>query len=92
MIQSLYQCPMCNREIECLLQVTGTLDDCACDVETIDSFNKREIFPKLQKLLSSDYFRFYKVVFMDIITTLTKIFCACMRACVFVVVLPSSCF
>uniref|UniRef100_A0A671M4H4 ERO1-like protein alpha n=1 Tax=Sinocyclocheilus anshuiensis TaxID=1608454 RepID=A0A671M4H4_9TELE len=41
--------------------VTGTLDDCACDVETIDRFNNKEIFPKLQKLLSSDYFRFYKV-------------------------------
>uniref|UniRef100_A0A8C2IV78 ERO1-like protein alpha n=1 Tax=Cyprinus carpio TaxID=7962 RepID=A0A8C2IV78_CYPCA len=45
----------------CFCQVTGTLDDCACDVETIDSFNNKEIFPKLQKLLSSDYFRFYKV-------------------------------
>uniref|UniRef100_A0A672P848 ERO1-like protein alpha n=1 Tax=Sinocyclocheilus grahami TaxID=75366 RepID=A0A672P848_SINGR len=42
-------------------KVTGTLDDCACDVETIDRFNNKEIFPKLQKLLSSDYFRFYKV-------------------------------
>uniref|UniRef100_A0A671M130 ERO1-like protein alpha n=1 Tax=Sinocyclocheilus anshuiensis TaxID=1608454 RepID=A0A671M130_9TELE len=45
----------------CFCQVTGTLDDCACDVETIDRFNNKEIFPKLQKLLSSDYFRFYKV-------------------------------
>uniref|UniRef100_A0A8C2E2V4 ERO1-like protein alpha n=1 Tax=Cyprinus carpio TaxID=7962 RepID=A0A8C2E2V4_CYPCA len=45
----------------CFCQVTGNLDDCACDVETIDSFNNKEIFPKLQKLLSSDYFRFYKV-------------------------------
>ncbi|XP_057199121.1 ERO1-like protein alpha [Triplophysa rosa] len=45
----------------CFCQVTGTLDDCACDVETIDRFNNKDIFPKLQKLLSSDYFRFYKV-------------------------------
>ncbi|KAA0710953.1 ERO1-like protein alpha [Triplophysa tibetana] len=45
----------------CFCQVTGTLDDCACDVETIDKFNNKDIFPKLQKLLSSDYFRFYKV-------------------------------
>ncbi|KAG1973050.1 ERO1-like protein beta [Pimephales promelas] len=45
----------------CFCQVTGDLDDCACDVETIDSFNNKEIFPKLQKLLSSDYFRFYQV-------------------------------
>ncbi|TRY65228.1 hypothetical protein DNTS_002936 [Danionella cerebrum] len=45
----------------CFCQVAGTLDDCACDVETIDRFNNKDIFPKLQKLLSSDYFRFYKV-------------------------------
>uniref|UniRef100_A0A7N8XT31 ERO1-like protein alpha n=1 Tax=Mastacembelus armatus TaxID=205130 RepID=A0A7N8XT31_9TELE len=41
--------------------VTGNLDDCACDVETIDSFNNDQLFPKLQALLESDYFRFYKV-------------------------------
>uniref|UniRef100_A0A3P8YIP0 ERO1-like protein alpha n=1 Tax=Esox lucius TaxID=8010 RepID=A0A3P8YIP0_ESOLU len=41
--------------------VTGSLDDCACDVETIDTFNNEQLFPKLQKLLESDYFRFYKV-------------------------------
>ncbi|KAF5901718.1 ERO1-like protein alpha, partial [Clarias magur] len=45
----------------CFCKVTGTLDDCACDVETIDTFNNRKLFPQLQKLLSSDYFRFYKV-------------------------------
>ncbi|XP_026855661.2 ERO1-like protein alpha [Electrophorus electricus] len=45
----------------CFCKVTGSLDDCACDVETIDSFNNRKLFPQLQKLLSSDYFRFYKV-------------------------------
>ncbi|GAA6066442.1 ERO1-like protein alpha, partial [Tachysurus ichikawai] len=41
--------------------VTGSLDDCTCDVETIDGFNNKKLFPQLQKLLSSDYFRFYKV-------------------------------
>uniref|UniRef100_A0A672P7P5 ERO1-like protein alpha n=1 Tax=Sinocyclocheilus grahami TaxID=75366 RepID=A0A672P7P5_SINGR len=50
---------MAATQLRCF--VTGTLDDCACDVETIDRFNNKEIFPKLQKLLSSDYFRFYKV-------------------------------
>ncbi|KAK1793130.1 hypothetical protein P4O66_011537 [Electrophorus voltai] len=45
----------------CFCKVTGSLDDCACDVETIDSFNNRKLFPQLQKLLSSEYFRFYKV-------------------------------
>ncbi|KAM4596727.1 ERO1-like protein alpha [Fundulus diaphanus] len=45
----------------CFCQVTGELDDCACDVETIDGFNNEKLFPKLQTLLESDYFRFYKV-------------------------------
>ncbi|KAM4630876.1 ERO1-like protein alpha isoform 1-T2 [Polymixia lowei] len=45
----------------CFCQVTGNLDDCACDVETIDAFNNDQLYPKLQKLLESDYFRFYKV-------------------------------
>lgn len=43
-------------------QVTGELDDCTCDVETIDHFNNKQLFPKLQTLLESDYFRFYKVM------------------------------
>ncbi|XP_018583314.2 ERO1-like protein alpha isoform X1 [Scleropages formosus] len=45
----------------CFCQVTGHIDDCTCDVETIDAFNNQKLFPKLQKLLQSDYFRFYKV-------------------------------
>uniref|UniRef100_A0A8C6KTX2 ERO1-like protein alpha n=1 Tax=Nothobranchius furzeri TaxID=105023 RepID=A0A8C6KTX2_NOTFU len=45
----------------CFCQVKGDLDDCDCDVETIDSFNNHQLFPKLQTLLESDYFRFYKV-------------------------------
>ncbi|KAM9410269.1 ERO1-like protein alpha [Pholidichthys leucotaenia] len=44
----------------CFCQVTGDLDDCTCDVETIDGFNNDRLFPKLQTLLESDYFRFYK--------------------------------
>uniref|UniRef100_A0A8C6X6T9 ERO1-like protein alpha n=1 Tax=Naja naja TaxID=35670 RepID=A0A8C6X6T9_NAJNA len=41
--------------------VTGHLDDCTCDVETIDTFNNYNLFPQLQELLQSDYFRYYKV-------------------------------
>uniref|UniRef100_A0A8D0D4S4 ERO1-like protein alpha n=1 Tax=Sander lucioperca TaxID=283035 RepID=A0A8D0D4S4_SANLU len=43
------------------MKVTGDLDDCTCDVETIDRFNNDQLFSKLQTLLESDYFRFYKV-------------------------------
>uniref|UniRef100_A0A8C6UYI6 ERO1-like protein alpha n=1 Tax=Neogobius melanostomus TaxID=47308 RepID=A0A8C6UYI6_9GOBI len=42
-------------------QVSGELDDCHCDVESIDRFNNELLFPKLQALLQTDYFRFYKV-------------------------------
>ncbi|KAL2304106.1 hypothetical protein Nmel_009398 [Mimus melanotis] len=41
--------------------VTGYLDDCTCDVETIDAFNNYKLFPRLNELLESDYFRYYKV-------------------------------
>ncbi|PKK31221.1 endoplasmic reticulum oxidoreductase alpha [Columba livia] len=41
--------------------VTGHLDDCTCDVETIDAFNNYKLFPRLNELLGSDYFRYYKV-------------------------------
>lgn len=44
-------------------QVTGHLDDCTCDVETIDAFNNYKLFPRLNQLLESDYFRYYKVSF-----------------------------
>uniref|UniRef100_A0A3Q3GSS4 ERO1-like protein alpha n=1 Tax=Labrus bergylta TaxID=56723 RepID=A0A3Q3GSS4_9LABR len=50
-----------SADSRCFCQVTGDLDDCTCDVETIDSFNNELLFPKLQTLLESDYFRFYKV-------------------------------
>uniref|UniRef100_A0A670HP84 ERO1-like protein alpha n=1 Tax=Podarcis muralis TaxID=64176 RepID=A0A670HP84_PODMU len=53
--------PPGSAEQRCFCQVTGHLDDCTCDVETIDSYNNRKIFPSLQKLLESDYFRYYEV-------------------------------
>ncbi|XP_069505854.1 ERO1-like protein alpha [Ambystoma mexicanum] len=45
----------------CFCQVTGFLDDCTCDVETIDGFNNGQLFPQLKKLLERDYFRYYRV-------------------------------
>ncbi|KAK2509053.1 hypothetical protein MC885_019671, partial [Smutsia gigantea] len=45
----------------CFCQVSGYLDDCTCDVETIDRFNNYRLFPRLQELLESNYFRYYKV-------------------------------
>ncbi|XP_042307617.1 ERO1-like protein beta isoform X3 [Sceloporus undulatus] len=42
-------------------QLTGVLDDCLCDIESIDEFNNFKIYPKIQKLQERDYFRYYKV-------------------------------
>uniref|UniRef100_A0A3B5AYS7 Endoplasmic reticulum oxidoreductase 1 beta n=1 Tax=Stegastes partitus TaxID=144197 RepID=A0A3B5AYS7_9TELE len=44
-----------------LLQLTGVLDDCFCDVESIDVFNNFKIYPSIKKLTERDYFRYYKV-------------------------------
>ncbi|KAG8516612.1 ERO1-like protein beta, partial [Galemys pyrenaicus] len=41
--------------------VTGVLDDCLCDVDSIDNFNTFKIFPKIKRLQERDYFRYYKV-------------------------------
>lgn len=55
-----------------MLQLKGQIDDCSCNVDTVDHFNNMKIFPRLQSLLSKDYFRFYKVsiiVFLIILHT-----------------------
>uniref|UniRef100_A0A668TQ25 Endoplasmic reticulum oxidoreductase beta n=1 Tax=Oreochromis aureus TaxID=47969 RepID=A0A668TQ25_OREAU len=44
-----------------LLQLTGVLDDCFCDVESIDIFNNFKIYPRIRKLTERDYFRYYRV-------------------------------
>uniref|UniRef100_A0A3B5LJR6 Uncharacterized protein n=1 Tax=Xiphophorus couchianus TaxID=32473 RepID=A0A3B5LJR6_9TELE len=41
--------------------LTGVLDDCFCDVESIDVFNNFKIYPRIKKLAERDYFRYYKV-------------------------------
>uniref|UniRef100_A0A8P4KLQ7 Endoplasmic reticulum oxidoreductase 1 beta n=1 Tax=Dicentrarchus labrax TaxID=13489 RepID=A0A8P4KLQ7_DICLA len=44
-----------------LLQLTGVLDDCFCDVESIDVFNNFKLYPRIKKLTEKDYFRYYRV-------------------------------
>ncbi|KAG2467230.1 ERO1B protein, partial [Polypterus senegalus] len=41
-------------------KLTGVLDDCFCDIESIDVFNNFKIFPKMRQLIERDYFRYYK--------------------------------
>ncbi|MED6283506.1 hypothetical protein CHARACLAT_009589 [Characodon lateralis] len=44
----------------CLCHLTGVLDDCFCDVESIDVFNNFKIYPHIKKLAERDYFRYYR--------------------------------
>ncbi|KAG1929691.1 ERO1-like protein beta isoform X1 [Pimephales promelas] len=45
----------------CLCHLTGVLDDCFCDIESIDAFNNFKIYPHVLKLTERDFFRYYKV-------------------------------
>ncbi|XP_077293985.1 endoplasmic reticulum oxidoreductin-1-like protein [Arctopsyche grandis] len=45
----------------CFCQLQGSLDDCSCNVDTVDYFNNVKVFPRLHSLLTKNYFRFYKV-------------------------------
>ncbi|XP_072943639.1 ero1-like protein isoform X2 [Epargyreus clarus] len=52
--------PPCDSNA-CFESLHGALGDCSCNVDTIDYFNNVKIFPRIQSLVSKDYFRFYKV-------------------------------
>lgn len=45
----------------CFCQLQGKVDDCLCNIDTIDQFNNYKIYPILKSLLQKDYFRFFKV-------------------------------
>lgn len=53
--------PIKNLSCFCCVQLTGVLDDCFCDVESIDVFNNFKIYPRIKKLIERDYFRYYRV-------------------------------
>lgn len=48
----------------CFCQLQGTIDDCSCNVDTVDFYNNVKIFPRLRSLLVKDFFRYYKVNLM----------------------------
>lgn len=56
----LYETESCD-STACFKALHGALGDCNCNVDTIDYFNNVKIFPRIQSLVSKDYFRFYKV-------------------------------
>ncbi|CAG9857359.1 unnamed protein product [Phyllotreta striolata] len=46
---------------DCFCQLYGTIDECSCNIDTVDHFNNVRVYPRLKSLLLKDYFRFYKV-------------------------------
>jgi len=46
---------------KCFCQLSGQIDDCFCDIETLETFNNKEVYPLLQKLIKKKFFRYYKV-------------------------------
>ncbi|VDK35032.1 unnamed protein product [Gongylonema pulchrum] len=46
---------------ECFCRADEAVDDCGCTEDSVDHFNNYKVIPILQKLLSRDFFRFYKV-------------------------------
>ncbi|XP_005097920.1 ERO1-like protein alpha isoform X2 [Aplysia californica] len=45
----------------CFCKLSGEVDDCSCKVETLDSLNNNQIYPRLKSLLARNYFRYFKV-------------------------------
>lgn len=45
----------------CFCKLDEAVDECACSVDSVDSFNNNKMFPVLQTLLQKDFFRYYKV-------------------------------
>jgi len=45
---------------ECFCKLAGKIDDCTCDVDTVDYFNNMKIYPRLQSLLLKPYFKYFQ--------------------------------
>nr|CAB3243635.1 ERO1-like protein beta [Phallusia mammillata] len=50
-----------SKDDRCFCQLTGQIDDCFCDIETLEKFNNEQVFPILSELVKQDFFRYYKV-------------------------------
>ncbi|XP_054722755.1 ero1-like protein [Uloborus diversus] len=45
----------------CFCKLEGRIDDCSCNIDTVDHFNNIRLYPILKSLLVSDFFRYIKV-------------------------------
>ena len=44
----------------CFCKLEGQIDDCSCQVNTVDDFNNKKIYPRLKSLVSKDFFRYFQ--------------------------------
>lgn len=51
-----------DKQDDCFCQLYGKIDECGCNIDTVDHFNNVKIYPRLSSLLVKDYFRFFKVI------------------------------
>lgn len=45
----------------CFAKLEGKVDDSNSNIKDVDQFNNAKIYPRINSLVSKDYFRFYKV-------------------------------
>lgn len=45
----------------------GQVDECCCDVETVDSLNTNEIYPLITSLVNRTFFKFFRVSYAILI-------------------------
>ncbi|XP_019848899.1 PREDICTED: ERO1-like protein beta [Amphimedon queenslandica] len=48
---------------ECFCQLSGPVDVCCCDVETVDKLNTDKIYPLVSELIKQPYFKYFKINF-----------------------------
>lgn len=51
---------------ECFCKNNEAVDNCECNDHSIDVFNNVNVYPILRELLQRDFFKFYKVLFLNI--------------------------
>ncbi|WCJ27436.1 Endoplasmic reticulum oxidoreductin-1 [Euphorbia peplus] len=53
--------PPSNHSCTCPQKFSGMVEDCCCDYETVDRLNQQVLYPSLQDLVKTPFFRYFKV-------------------------------
>ncbi|CAL1296065.1 unnamed protein product [Larinioides sclopetarius] len=61
----IYLLTYCSNVIDssggCFCKLEGRIDDCSCNIDTVDYFNNIKLYPILHSILVTDFFRYIKV-------------------------------